>query len=193
MFPIVRALLLVNAICAPASGWPDEPTVRERVSSKEMQALVESLTSDRQIITDLKVRLVDSQTLFDVTSKPNPEALPWLIQVNVGDGQFRVDSRKYVKDGFEMAIHRVISVGRRKLHSAVWVQAVSRAVELILPAGDVPQTGELGHNWTPLNELISSTLQDNNIPGATVAVAHAGTLQYERGFGYGDIEKKAAM
>ena len=186
-------LILVTAICTSGVGIADEPTVRERVSTKDMKALVESLISDRQIVTDLKVRLVESQTLFDVTSKPNSDELPWLIQVNVSDREFKAVSKKYVDDGFEMPIHRVVSVGRRKLHTAVWVQAVSRAEELILPAGDVPQSGELGHNWMPLNELIRKTLQDHNIPGATLAVAHHGVLLYERGFGYSDIEQNTPM
>ena len=187
------ALLLVTTSCTSPLGLTDEPIVRERISTKDMKALVESLISDRQIVTDLKVRLVESQTQFDVTSKPNTDELPWLIQVNVSDREFKAVSKKYVDDGFEMPIHRVVSVGRRKLHTAVWIQAVSRAEELILPAGDVPQTGELGCNWTPLNELMRKTLQDHNIPGATLAVAHHGTLLFERGFGYSEIEPAAAM
>lgn len=188
-----RVAIIAATVCTSLLSMADEPTVRERVSSKDMEALVETLISDRNIVTDLNVRLVDSQTMFDVTSKPNTDELPWLIQVNVSDREFKVDSKKYVDDGFEMPIHRVVSVGRRKLHSAVWVQTVSRAAELILPEGDVPQTGEPGRNWAPLNELIRKTLQDHNIPGATLAVAHHGTLLFERGFGYSDVEQATAM
>lgn len=57
------ALIFVTAICTSVVGIADEPTIRERVSSQDMEALVESLISDRQIVTDLKVRLVESQTL----------------------------------------------------------------------------------------------------------------------------------
>ena len=188
-----RALILIATICTTTLARADEPFVRERVRSKDMKPLVESLISDRRIITDLTVRLVESQSLFDVTSKPNSEELPWLIQVNVSDREFKDVSKKYAADGFEMPIHRVVSIGRRKLHTAVWVQGVSRVEELILPAGEIPQTGELGRSWTPLNELMRKTLQDNNIPGATLAVAHHGKLLYERGFGYSDIGQAAAM
>ena len=185
------ALILFTANVVFASY--DEAVIRKDLSANELSAYVEQLTTDGQIIVDLNVRIVERRAVFDVASQVNEDKRPWLIQVNISDKVFRESSKRYKKDGFNNTVHRFIPNGRDKLHSTVWVQKVESAASLKLPSGPPPITGDHGKDLVPLNDLLIKTLTDNNIPGATVAVARDGEIIYERGFGYSDIDKKTSM
>ena len=184
------AMLLLIASAAHAA---DETVERMGISANELSAYVEQLTSQGQIINDLKVRIVERKAVFDVTAQANKDKLAWLIQVNISDREFRDSRKRYTDDGFENTIHRVIPNGRAKLHSTIWVQRTDSIEQLKLPDGPFPVTGELGQNLEPINELLLKTLTDNNIPGATVAVARDGVIVFERGFGYSDLEQQTPM
>ena len=184
------AMLLLIASAAHAA---DETGERTGISANELSAYVEQLTSQGQIINDLKVRIVERKAVFDVTAQANTDKLTWLIQVNISDREFRDSRKRYTEDGFENTIHRVIPNGRAKLHSTIWVQRTDSIEQLKLPDGPFPVTGELGQSLEPINELLLKTLTDNNIPGATVAVARDGVIVFERGFGYSDLEQQTPM
>jgi CubicO group peptidase (beta-lactamase class C family) len=187
----ILALILCTANVAFASY--DEAVIRKDLSANELSAYVEQLTSNGQIIVDLNVRVVERRTVFDVASQVNEDKRPWLIQVNISDKVFRASSKRYKSDGFKNTVDRIIPNGRDKLHSTVWVQKVETAASLKLPNGPPPVNGEHGRDLIPLNDLLTKTLTDNNIPGATVAVARDGEIVYERGFGYSDVDKKSPM
>ncbi len=51
----------------------------------------------------------------------------------------------------------------------------------------------MGKDLTPLNDLMQSVLSENNLPGATLAVAFEQTLLFERGFGYSELDPKTPM
>lgn len=183
-------LLSLMVSAAPAA---DETVERRGISANELSAYVDQLTSQGQIVSDLRVRIVESRTVFDVTSQKNKDKQAWLIQVNISDKEFRDAKKRYTEDGFKNTIHRVIPNGREKLHSTIWVQKTNSIELLTLPAASTPITGELGKNLEPLNELLRKTLTDNNIPGATLTVARDGMIVYERGFGYSDLEQQTRM
>jgi CubicO group peptidase (beta-lactamase class C family) len=184
------AVLLFSAIAAHAA---DETVERTGLSANELSAYVDQLTSQGQIISDLKVRIVERKAVFDVKAAVNTDKRAWLIQVNISDKEFRESKKRYIDDGFENTVHRVIPNGRAKLHSTIWVQKTDQIELLKLPAGPLPITGELGKNLEPLNELLLKTLTDNNVPGATLTVARHGVIIYERGFGYSDLEQQTPM
>ena len=171
----------------------DETVERKGMSAAELSVYAEQLTSQGQIISDLRVRVVERKTVFDVKAEPNKDKQAWLVQVNVSDKEFRDARKRYTDDGFRNTIHRVIPNGREKLHSSIWVQKTNNIELLKLPTDSLPITGELGNNLEPLNELLRKTLTDNNIPGATLSVARDGKIVYERGFGYSDLEKQTPM
>ena len=181
------------AILATAAIAADETIERRSLSATELSAYVDQLTSQGQIISDLRVSVVERKTVFDVTSQANKDKLAWLVQVNISDKEFRDARKRYTGDGFKNTIHRVIPNGREKLHSTVWVQKTNNIESLKLPAGSLPITGELGEKLEPLNELLRKTLADNNIPGATLTVARDGKIIYDRGFGYADLENPTPM
>lgn len=190
-FITILAWILTNTNAALASS--DDAVIRKNLSTNELSAYVEQLTAGGQIIVDLDVRIVERRAVFDAASQANEDKRPWLIQVNISDKEFRESSKRYKSDGFKNTVHRIIPNGREKLHSTIWVQQVESAALLKLPAGPPPATGDLGSHLAPLNDLLLKTLTDNNIPGATVAVARGGELVYERGFGYSDVENKTPM
>ena len=185
---VVSLIVVASAFCVT-----DEPAERTGISANELSAYAQQLTSQGRIISDLKIRIVERRTVFDVTARANPEKLAWLIQVNVSDSQFRESSRRYSADGFQNTVHRVVPNGQQKLHSTIWVQK-SDGVELLkLREGPIPVTGEFEQSLEPINELLLKTLTDNNIPGATVCVARNGVIVCDRGFGYADLEMKTPM
>lgn len=190
--PLIPAMTLLSLLSSAVYA-ADETVERRGISATELSAYVDSLTSQGQMISDLRVRVVDRKAVFDVTAKPNTDKQAWLIQVNISDHEFRDAKKRYTEDGFKNTIHRVIPNGREKLHSTVWVQKTNNIELLKLPAATPPATGELGRNLEPLNTLLRKTLADNNIPGAAVAVSRDGKIIYERGLGYSDLEKPTPM
>jgi len=185
--------LTLTWLMASAALAVDETVERKGMSATELSVYVEQLTSQGQIISDLRVRVVERKTVFDVKAEPNKDKQAWLVQVNISDKEFRDARKRYTDDGFKNTIHRVIPNGREKLHSSIWVQKTHNIELLKLPTDTLPITGKLGNNLEPLNELLRKTLTDKNIPGAALTVARDGKIVYERGFGYSDLEKKTPM
>lgn len=188
-----HTLVMSLVVVGSAFCLTDEPAERTGISANELSAYAQQLTSQGRIISDLKIRIVERRTVFDVTARENPDKLAWLIQVNVSDNQFRESSTRYRADGFQNTVHRVVPNGRQKLHSTVWVQKSDGAELLKLPAGPIPATGELEQQLESINELLLKTMTDNNIPGATVCVAREGMIVCDRGFGYSNLEMKTPM
>jgi N-acyl-D-amino-acid deacylase len=59
------------------------------------------------------------------------------------------------------------------------------------PADDKPEvTGEANPSLAPFDEMMTSFLDENKVPGAALAVTRNGKLVYARGFGYSDVERK---
>ena len=136
------ATLIIFWLMASAAQAADETVQRRGISAAELPAYVDQLTSQGQIISDLRVRVVERKAVFDVTAKANKEKQAWLIQVNISDKEFRDARKRYTDDGFRNTIHRVIPNGGEKLHSTIWVQKTNNIELLKLPAGSPPITGE---------------------------------------------------
>lgn len=190
VFRMLSPLTVVLFATATLFG---DTTIKRDLSPAEIEDYTQDLSRTQQIITDLDVRLVKGLTVFDVTTASNSEARPWVILVNISDSEFRKNSKKYADDGFAMPIHRVITVKRKRFHSAVWVQDPDAGIALTLPTDPLPETGELGSELMPLRELMRKVIQEHNIPGGTLAVSKDGVLIFEYGFGYSDIDTITAM
>ena len=54
----------------------------------------------------------------------------------------------------------------------------------------IPVTGEDHPSLRPFDELMTSFVEENAVPGASLAVTRLGKLVYARGFGYSDVERK---
>ena len=54
----------------------------------------------------------------------------------------------------------------------------------------VISTGRQFAELKPFDELMEAFVRDNEIPGASLAVAKDGRLVYARGFGYADVEQQ---
>ncbi len=170
-----------------------EETIRTEIPDDEIAAYVDELAQAQKIITGLKVKVTAGKPTYDVTAVDDPKQKPWVIEFNISDANFKASSKKYEADGFAIRFHEIAVINRKRRHSAVWIQDPESAVELTLPAGDLPESGQVGRDLQPLNELMRRTLQENNIPGATLAVTYRGELLFARGFGYSDIETMTAM
>ncbi len=190
---LISTIAVSLCLAITVGAVDEEPIKRTDVATSDMAAFVDELISQGRVITDLKVRIVDRKIVFDVIHVINKENVPWLIQINVSDKEYRAFSRRNAADGFENIVHRQITANRKKLHSSVWVQKSNGNEELTLPDGPIPATGDLGKDLEPLNEFLLETLRANNIPGATVAVASDGKIIFDRGFGYSDLEPPTPM
>src|SRR5262245_47714574 len=59
------------------------------------------------------------------------------------------------------------------------------------PSDSKPRiTGNDDPHLAPFDELMASFIEEQKLPGASLAVSRNGRLVYARGFGYADIEKK---
>lgn len=54
-------------------------------------------------------------------------------------------------------------------------------------------TGKADSRLAPFDELLTTFIGEHQIPGGAVAVSRNGRLVYSRGFGYADVESKAAV
>src|SRR5262249_9508476 len=64
---------------------------------------------------------------------------------------------------------------------------------LALPPADVPVTGKGAPATAPFDRLMTSFVEEHDLPGGALAVARDGKLVYARGFGYADRDKKEAV
>ena len=170
-----------------------EETARTEIPDDQISAYVDELAQARKIITGLKVKLIAGRPTYDVTAVDNSEQKPWMIEFNISDADFKASSKKYESDGFAMKLHEVAVINRKRRHSAMWIQDPEAAVQLTRPEVDLPESGQVGQDLKPLNELMRRTLRENNIPGATVAVTYRGELLFARGFGYSDVDAMTTM
>jgi N-acyl-D-amino-acid deacylase len=60
-------------------------------------------------------------------------------------------------------------------------------------AGPLPLTGAANADLEPLDRLMTSFVEENKVPGASLAVTRNGKLVYARGVGFADVEKKEAV
>jgi N-acyl-D-amino-acid deacylase len=186
--------LLAVFVMSNNPTWADESTEKKSVSDSEIKQYVDDLSRDRRLITSLKIRQANGRLEYDITSVRNPDRRGWVVLVNLSDAVFRENSEKYEADGYKMSVHEVITINRRKRHSAVWVQDVQAAETLVLPTGAVPESIRTGGSrFKPLKAMMRQAIKDHNLPGGTIAVSHHGKLIFEGGFGYADIEQKAKM
>lgn len=58
---------------------------------------------------------------------------------------------------------------------------------------DIPASGATGAAFAGFDEVMTSYLKAHQLPGAALAVAHNDKVIYARGFGYADLEKRAAV
>ena len=70
------------------------------------------------------------------------------------------------------------------LFSFVWLKVICDEGK------NVVSTGKIFPSLKPFDELMEKFVLENEIPGASLAVAKDGRLVYARGFGYGDIKKR---
>jgi CubicO group peptidase (beta-lactamase class C family) len=59
--------------------------------------------------------------------------------------------------------------------------------------GVLPATGDANPNLEPFDRLMTSFIEENKVPGASLAVTRHGKLVYARGFGYSDVEKQEGV
>lgn len=170
-----------------------EEVNRTDIPDDQMGAYVDELAQARRIVTELKINMIGGKPTYNVKSVDNSQHKPWIIEFNISDAAFETSSKKYESDGFEMTIHETTRINRKQRHSAVWVQDPKAGPKLTLPEADTPESGEIGRNLQPLNELMRRTLKEHNIPGATLAVSYRGELLFARGFGYTDVDTATAM
>jgi N-acyl-D-amino-acid deacylase len=184
--------VLATGFFGRAMSFADE-VIRTDIPDDQMGSYVDELAQARKIVTELKINVIGGKPAYDVTSVDNSQQKPWVIEFNISEAAFKTSSEKYEGDGFAMTIHETTTINRKRRHSAVWVQDPNAAPKLTLPEGDIPESGQVGRDLQPLNELMRRTLKENNIPGAALAVSYRGELLFARGFGYSDVDTMTAM
>jgi CubicO group peptidase (beta-lactamase class C family) len=79
-------------------------------------------------------------------------------------------------------------------HATVFVFVLTvSAIAAAPPKGEIPVTGTAEPLLASIDRTMLAFLQLNDVPGASVAVAHRGRIVYARGFGYADREHDEAV
>ncbi len=79
----------------------------------------------------------------------------------------------------------------RRAFLALTVASTAEIAAFAQPsASKLPVTGTANPDLEPLDKLMTSFVEENKVPGASLAVTRNGRLVYARGFGYADVEQK---
>jgi CubicO group peptidase (beta-lactamase class C family) len=159
----------------------------------DISQFVDQQTSESRIISDFKVRREQRSVVFDVTTKKNADAVPWVVVWNISADEFEEAETKYAAEFFQLSLHRTIGSGRRQRHSAIWIQQTDAGDDLWVADGDLPKSSTLDALPQPLTEMLEQLLKEHNIPGVTVAVGHQGQLLCECGIGYAELDPMVPM
>lgn len=187
--PLVPLAIADEATKAPAAG--EEQFTR--LSASELASLVDSFTTSERIVTTLTPNVRDGEIVYTGSSRPNTQKSPWIILVGMSREEFHRKETELKSEGFVLEIHEKISLSRKPYHCAVWILKQQPSTSLKIPEGELPVSGKLGQNITPVNDLMLDVLKKNNLPGVTVAIAVNGKLIFDRGFGYSDVDTSTAM
>lgn len=199
---LLVVLYVVTTLTIAGGSMADEaPSESEKTSSLkfskltagEFDELVQSFAKSEKIIATLTAGVKGGELVYSGTAEDNVQKSPWIILVGMTKEEFEQKSEDLKKQGFTLRAHETTSLRRSMYHSAVWVQQEQPAIDLKIPAGDLPVLGDLGRDIAPVNELMAEVLTRNNLPGATVAISVKGRLVYERGFGYCDVDTSKPM
>lgn len=124
---------------------------------------------------------------FHVTFDRNSAEQAWVFLVNVDRKRLNEADLEYKGQGYENTIQCSASAGGKRYYTALWTLSKSAPVSLVLPDGEIPESGPTSAAVRPLDEMLTAFLKEHNVSGATVAVAKDGRLVYSRGFGYADV------
>jgi CubicO group peptidase (beta-lactamase class C family) len=184
-------LVSSQSVAQDEQSDPNEQ-IERGLTAARMNELVDQLSAADRIVTDLTMRFDGSKMLFDATSSVNKDKKPWVVQLNLKDGPYKAAVKKY-KGDFDAVVHRSLTAGGTRYHAVVWVQSADKGVELKVPDGPLPETGATGADLEPLNDLMRRMVQENKLPGATMAVAFEQEILFERGFGYSELDPATPM
>lgn len=187
--PLVPLAIADEAATASAAG--EEQFTK--LSASELGALVDSFAKSERIITTLKPNVRDGEIVYTGSSRPNTLKSPWIILVGMSREEFQRKDMELKGEGFVLELEEKISLSRKSYHCAVWILKQSPSTSLKIPEGELPVSGKLGQNITPVNDLVLDVLKKNNLPGVTVAIAVNGKLIFDRGFGYADVDTSTVM
>lgn len=186
--PLIASLLclfLPALSPIPADERPDSEW-RYGLDAQTLSEVLEQLTEEKRVPTDLRIGRAGGQLVFDLRIGPNPDDTPWIALVNLNPGRFRKAGQEHEAAGYRLAVHTSIRANRRTWHSAVWVREPVTAT-LEIPDEPLPEQGATADAFAPLDNLMRQFLADHHLPGATLAVARNGQLVYSRGFGWADL------
>lgn len=161
-------------------------------TAAQMKALVERAATENMIVSEIKVRASRSRQLFECEFQKNTDNIPWLILLNISETELQTQQADLLTKNYFPVIERSVTFQDKKLYTVVW-QKKQEDRPLVIPAGPVPESGLKDERLNPFDELMSTFIKQNNVAGATLAVAKNGRLVYARGFGYSDINKQEVM
>ena len=90
-------------LCVTRLAAHDNPGQRfHALTLKQAAAKIEKCRADKQIVSQLDMKIVRRVIRFDLTISPNVEESHWLIHLNLPKTTFDKKSRQYESFGFEV-------------------------------------------------------------------------------------------
>lgn len=190
---LLPVLLLAVTLPVPAQETTDGAADQLQIlNAEELEQQLREVPADRQVIAEFSTRIRNGRQMFRLRLQNNEDRLPWVALYNITPEQFSQRSEEYAAAGWKVLTQQSYTLNRRRLFLAVWTEGQLQQ-GLVLPAGPLPEQGQLGRQLEPLNDYFRTLLRAENLPGVTVAVARHGRLIYNRSFGFADVDQQLPM
>ena len=124
--------------------------------------------------------------LFDASFGPNEADAAWLVVFNADSRTLKKREAEFEETSYTRYLETSVRSGSRRLYTVVWLQVLN-SESLKLPAGEIPVSGQADVRFQPLDDLMTTFMQEHNVAGGALAVSRNGRLVYNRGFGYSDV------
>lgn len=140
------------------------------------------------IVSDNPFRKLEQRAVESVTKPLRPQ---WIQVETSGPQPVLSQIRRHVyiapsRGCRTLILTAVLSLAAILPKTSAWTAENMVSTEVPQSAAPKPSTGVVDPRLAPFDVLLSSFLNETNIPGAVLAVARNGKLVYARGFGYAD-------
>lgn len=163
------------------------------LSSREYQQTLDRWVPKAYRPSKITVDIVNGHPKYTVTMNHVTTIRPWLARHGLTSRQYSSFAIEQDELGYIETIHTRYKVRGETYHVSVFEKDLSLARDIVLPEDPLPEDGATRAEFAPLDKMMRHFLREHQIPGATIAVSRDGTIRYQRGFGYADLESKTPI
>jgi CubicO group peptidase (beta-lactamase class C family) len=189
--PDARKLaILILSVCSVETASAQQ---LQNQSPGQMRNVVREALASGKRVSAIQPKIVKQLVVFDVTLVPNRDKTEWMTLLNLTPQQFTEARARYGREGYTVSHQASIIANGQNFVSTVWLRTNQPVWTLALPAGRLPEAGEIVDYLTPVDKLMRTFVRRHNAAGVTVAIAKEGKVVYQRAFGWSDANRRRHM